>query len=85
VHGAGGPFAFHARWVGTAVALALLAGMGGFLCYHDYQKVRVLRTFEQWVNGRAIAGRRNRPKVAERSVTRQVAGVREETAAPPIL
>jgi transcriptional regulator with XRE-family HTH domain len=52
---------FTARWVGTAVALALLAGMGGFLLLHDYQKVRVLRTFEQWVTAEPSLGAANRP------------------------
>lgn len=52
---------FTVRWVGTAVALALLAGMGGFLLLHDYQKVRVLRTFEQWVTAEPSLGAANRP------------------------
>jgi transcriptional regulator with XRE-family HTH domain len=52
---------FTARWVGTAVALAMLAGMGGFLLLHDYQKVRVLRTFEQWVTAEPALGAANRP------------------------
>ena len=52
---------FTARWVGTAVALAMLAGMGGFLLLHDYQKVRVLRTFEQWVTAEPSLGAANRP------------------------
>jgi transcriptional regulator with XRE-family HTH domain len=38
-----------ARWLGLAAALALLAGTTGFFLLHDYQQVRVLRTFEQWV------------------------------------
>lgn len=50
---------FTARWVGTAVALAMLAGMGGFLLLHDYQKVRVLRTFEQWVTAEPSLGAAN--------------------------
>jgi len=40
---------FAARFLGAAVALALLAGTSGFFLLHDYQKVRVLRTVEQWV------------------------------------
>jgi transcriptional regulator with XRE-family HTH domain len=52
---------FALRWVGTAVALAMLAGMGGFLLLHDYQKVRVLRTFEQWVTAEPSLGAANRP------------------------
>ena len=52
---------FTARRVGTAVALAMLAGMGGFLLLHDYQKVRVLRTFEQWVTAEPSLGAANRP------------------------
>ena len=40
---------FTAHWLGTALALAMLAGVSGFLLLQDYQKVRVLRTFEQWV------------------------------------
>jgi hypothetical protein len=36
-------------WFGAAAALALLAGSSGFLLLKDYQKVRVLRTVEQWV------------------------------------
>lgn len=51
---------FTARWVGTAVALAMLAGIGGFLLLHDYQKVRVLRTFEQWVTAEPSLGAANR-------------------------
>lgn len=51
---------FTARWVGTAVALAMLAGFGGFLFLHDYQKVRVLRTFEQWVTAEPSLGAANR-------------------------
>ena len=53
---------FTARWVGTAVALAMLAGMGGFLLLHDYQKVRVLRTFEQWVTTEHTLRAANRPE-----------------------
>jgi transcriptional regulator with XRE-family HTH domain len=52
---------FALRWVGTAVALAMLAGAGGFLLLHDYQKVRVLRTFEQWVTAEPSLGAANRP------------------------
>jgi len=52
---------FTTRWVGTAVALAMLAGLGGFLLLHDYQKVRVLRTFEQWVTAEPTLGAANRP------------------------
>lgn len=52
---------FALRWLGTAVALAMLAGMGGFLLLHDYQKVRVLRTFEQWVTAEPSLGAANRP------------------------
>jgi transcriptional regulator with XRE-family HTH domain len=40
---------FALRWLGAALALALIAGTSGFLLLHDYQKVRVLRTFEHWV------------------------------------
>jgi len=38
-----------ARWLGAAAALALVAGSSGFFLLKDYQKVRVLRTVEQWV------------------------------------
>jgi transcriptional regulator with XRE-family HTH domain len=38
-----------AKWLGGAVVLAIVAGAGGFFLLHDYQQVRVLRTFEQWV------------------------------------
>src|SRR5262245_34689876 len=51
---------FALRWLGTAVMLAMLAGMGGFLLLHDYQKVRVLRTFEQWVTAEPSLGAANR-------------------------
>jgi transcriptional regulator with XRE-family HTH domain len=51
---------FTARWVGTALALAMLAGMGGFLLLQDYQKVRVLRTFEHWVTAEPSLGAANR-------------------------
>lgn len=37
------------RWVGAAAALALFALSTGFFLLKDYQKVRVLRTVEQWV------------------------------------
>jgi transcriptional regulator with XRE-family HTH domain len=40
---------FALRWLGAALALAFLAGTGGLLLLHDYQKVRVLRTLEYWV------------------------------------
>lgn len=40
---------FTLRWLVTGVALATLACGGGFLLLKDYQKVRVLRTFEHWV------------------------------------
>ena len=52
---------FTARWVGTALALAMLAGMSGFLLLQDYQKVRVLRTFEQWVTAELSLGAATRP------------------------
>jgi transcriptional regulator with XRE-family HTH domain len=52
---------FALRWVGTAVMLAMLAGVGGFLLLHDYQKVRVLRTFEHWVTAEPSLGAANRP------------------------
>jgi hypothetical protein len=52
---------FTARWVGTVAALAMVAGIGGFLLLHDYQKVRVLRTFEQWVTAEPALGAANRP------------------------
>ena len=39
---------------------AMLAGMGGFLLLHDYQKVRVLRTFEQWVTAEPSLDAANR-------------------------
>jgi transcriptional regulator with XRE-family HTH domain len=42
-----------ARWLSAAVALAILAGAGGFSLLHDYQKVRVLRTVEHWVTDAA--------------------------------
>ena len=61
-HALAAPLRFTARWVGTAVALAMLAGMGGFLLLHDYQKVRVLRTFEQWVTAEPSLGAANRPE-----------------------
>ena len=51
---------FAVRWLGAAVALAILAGMSGFLLLHDYQKVRVLRTFEQWVTAEPSLGAANR-------------------------
>ena len=38
-----------AGWLGAAWAIAMLAGTSGFLLMRDYQKVRVLRAFEQWV------------------------------------
>ena len=38
-----------ARWLGAAAALALVVGSSGFFLLKDYQKVRVLRTVEQWV------------------------------------
>jgi transcriptional regulator with XRE-family HTH domain len=44
-----------AKWLGAAVVLALVAGTGGFFLLHDYQRVRVLRTFEQWVTAPAPA------------------------------
>jgi transcriptional regulator with XRE-family HTH domain len=50
-----------ARWLGTAVALAMVAGAGGFLLLKDYKKVRVLRTFEQWVTAPAPVDAANRP------------------------
>jgi transcriptional regulator with XRE-family HTH domain len=37
------------RWLGAALAVAVLAGVSGFLLLKDYQQIRVLRTFEQWV------------------------------------
>lgn len=37
------------RWVGAAAALAVVALSTGFFLLKDYQKVRVLRTVEQWV------------------------------------
>jgi transcriptional regulator with XRE-family HTH domain len=42
-------FGFLVRWIGVAAALAVFAGSGGFFLLKDYQKVRVLRTVEQWV------------------------------------
>jgi transcriptional regulator with XRE-family HTH domain len=51
---------FALRWLGTGVALAMLAGMSGFLLLQDYQKVRVLRTFEQWVTAEPSLGAANR-------------------------
>ena len=51
---------FALRWLGTAVMLTMLAGIGGFLLLHDYQKVRVLRTFEQWVTAEPSLGAANR-------------------------
>jgi transcriptional regulator with XRE-family HTH domain len=38
-----------AGWLGGAAALVLVAGVMVFFLLHDYQKVRVLRAFEQWV------------------------------------
>ena len=55
------PLRFTVRWLGPAVVLAILAGMSGFLLLKDYQKVRVLRTFEQWVTAPAQADAANRP------------------------
>ena len=52
---------FALRWLGAAVALAMLAGGSGFLLLKDYQKVRVLRTFEQWVTAPAQSNAANRP------------------------
>jgi len=40
---------FAVRWLGAAVALALLGGVSGFWLLKDYQKIRVLRTVEHWV------------------------------------
>ena len=37
------------RWLGAAAAVAVLAGIAGFSLLKDYQRVRVLRTVEQWV------------------------------------
>jgi transcriptional regulator with XRE-family HTH domain len=37
------------RWIGAAAVLAVLALSSGFFLLKDYQKVRVLRTVEQWV------------------------------------
>lgn len=51
---------FTVRWVGTALVLGMLAGMSGFLLLQDYQKVRVLRTFEQWVTAEPALGAANR-------------------------
>ena len=48
-----------ARWVGAALALAMLAGMSGFFLLQDYKKVRVLRTFEQWVTAEPSLGAAN--------------------------
>jgi transcriptional regulator with XRE-family HTH domain len=42
-----------ARWLGAGLAVTLLAGIGGFFLLHDYQQVRVLRTFEHWVTAPA--------------------------------
>ena len=42
-------FGLFVRWLGGAAALALVLGSSGFLLLKDYQKVRVLRTVEQWV------------------------------------
>ena len=39
-----------ARWLGTAAAVAVFALSSGFFLLKDYQKVRVLRAVEQWVN-----------------------------------
>ena len=33
----------------------------GFLLLHDYQNVRVLRAFEQWVTAEPLRGAANRP------------------------
>ena len=60
-HAPAAPLRFALRWLGTAVVLAMLAGMGGFLLLHDYQKVRVLRTFEQWVTAEPSLGAANTP------------------------
>jgi transcriptional regulator with XRE-family HTH domain len=51
-----------ARWLGAVVAIAVVAGAGGFFLLHDYQKVRVLRTVEQWVTaGEPAAAAATRP------------------------
>jgi transcriptional regulator with XRE-family HTH domain len=52
---------FALRWLGAAVVLAMLAGGSGFLLLKDYQKVRVLRTFEQWVTAPTQSNAANRP------------------------
>ena len=54
---------FAARWLGAALALAIVAGMSGFLLLEDYRQVRVLRTLEGWVTtpAEASAGVANRP------------------------
>jgi transcriptional regulator with XRE-family HTH domain len=50
---------FALRWLGAAAALAMLAAMSGFLLLQDYKKVRVLRTFEQWVTAEPSLGAAN--------------------------
>jgi transcriptional regulator with XRE-family HTH domain len=60
VHALAARLRFTARWLGTALALAMLAGMSGFLLLQDYQKVRVLRTFEHWVTAEPSLGAANR-------------------------
>lgn len=47
-------------WLATGLVLAMLAGGSGFLLLKDYQKVRVLRTFEQWVTAEPSLGAVNR-------------------------
>ena len=49
------------RWLGAALALALLAGMSGFLLMQDYRKVRVLRTVEHWVTEAAPSAQNAKP------------------------
>lgn len=46
---------FAVRWLGAVLALAIVAGMSGFLVLEDYRKVRVLRTLEHWVTSEAEA------------------------------
>ena len=53
---------FAVRWLGAALALAIITGTSGFLLLADYKKVRVLRTLEHWVTSQVemSAGPANR-------------------------
>lgn len=44
-----------AGWLGGVITLILVASVTMFFLLHDYQKVRVLRAFEQWVTQPAVS------------------------------